>query len=447
MSHQTSDFRYRLWMWLPPLLAVLAIVWGIGREYWAESEYKSAVNELADQGLPVTTTQIRDRYTNAEVDERSAEWTELFDAVVALREMSRDSVEGMDDLVPPGQPWPAEPFAALMSEKAAPLMAKFRELLASNTPIGSSSNYAAIPELLEDEFQFAYHSGESELALSVLEQWRKFVETLNASNRFQVWAQSSLMDAWFRTVRTSVTHEFWNEEQLQRLVSLSNGFHAIDIAERNDSRLASFVAWDPLQDSGVWVRYSEPNLRSTQPFGASAVHALAALQWIQRRDDVEGIRYRRRDRKEWQAKEQALTDETRSLVSVPSATLNRNVRNSWGVATEYGQRQEDSFRDRLEWTLTAINLRKYQVENGQFPRSLDALRTVGANDDDWTLATGERLGYRVGDGSKDGDQAVAVLWTDDGTNQGEEEPGVGRIPYSERKWGAGRAKQFEIWFD
>lgn len=33
-------------------------------------------------------------------------------------------------------------------------------------------------------------------------------------------------------------------------------------------------------------------------------------------------------------------------------------------------------------------------------------------------------------------------------DQGEfSEPGVGRIPYSERKWGAGRAENYEIWFD
>lgn len=208
--------------------------WGVGREYWAKGEYRSVVNEMADSGVPITTTQIYDRYTAAETDEQSAEWTELFDAVTALREMSRDSVEGLDDLVPPDESWPAEPFAALMSKEAQPLIQKLEDLLKSDAPIPgevtfssrrlwmSGSNYGAIPELLEDEFQMAYHSGDTERAITLVRQWSQFIELLGQSNGFQAWSQWSLSKRWLRLVRQSVTHAFWNEEQLTELVALTN---------------------------------------------------------------------------------------------------------------------------------------------------------------------------------------------------------------------------------
>ncbi|CAD72307.1 MAG TPA: hypothetical protein DDX19_26125 [Rhodopirellula baltica] len=463
MSQRASDFRYRLWMWCPPILVVLAIAWGVGREYWAKGEYRSVVNEMADSGVPITTTQIYDRYTAAETDEQSAEWTELFDAVTALREMSRDSVEGLDDLVPPDESWPAEPFAALMSKEAQPLIQKLEDLLKSDAPIPgevtfssrrlwmSGSNYGAIPELLEDEFQMAYHSGDTERAITLVRQWSQFIELLGQSNGFQAWSQWSLSKRWLRLVRQSVTHAFWNEEQLTELVALTNEIRGPDLDEWNESLLSGFVAWDPLQDKGSWVRFTDPDLRSIQPFGASAIHAMAALEWMQPRDATESDRGGRRDRNSAQQKrktEQAIIDGSRSFVSVPFATLNRWMRQDWDISSAYGIQQNDNFRDSTKWTLTAIYMRKYQVENGRFPRSLDSLRSAGADDRDWTLSTGERLGYRADDGSQEEDQAIAVLWTDDKMDQGEfSEPGVGRIPYSERKWGAGRAENYEIWFD
>jgi hypothetical protein len=450
-------------MWCPPILVVLAIAWGVGREYWAKGEYRSVVNEMADSGVPITTTQIYDRYTAAGTNESSAEWTELFDAVTALREMSRDSVEGLDDLVPPDEPWPAEPFAALMSKEAQPLIQKLEDLLKSDAPIPvevtfssrrlwmSGSNYGAIPELLENEFQMAYHSGDTERAITLVRQWRQFIELLGQSNGHQAWSQWSLSKRWLRLVRQSVTHAFWNEKQLTELVALTNGIKGPDLKEWNESRLSNFVAWDPLQDEGSWIRFTDPDLRSIQPLGASAIHAMAALEWMQPRDATESDRGGRRDRKDAQQNrktEQAIIDGSRSFVSVPFATLNRWMRQDWDISSAYGIQQNDNFRDSTKWTLTAIYMRKYQVENGRFPRSLDSLRSVGADDRDWTLSTRERLGYRVDDGSQKGDQAVAVLWTDDKMNQGEEdEPGVGRIPYSERKWGVGRAENYEIWFD
>lgn len=463
MSQRASDFRYRLWMWCPPILVVLSIAWGVGREYWAKGNYRFVVNEMADSGVPITTTQIYDRYSATGTTERSAEWTELLDAVTALREMSRDSVEGLEDLVPPDEPWPAEPFAALMSEEAQPLIDKLEELLKSEASIPievsfssrhqwmSGSNYGAVPQLLEDDFQMAYHSGDTERAISLLRQWRQFIELLGQSSGFQVWSQWNLSTHWLRQVRHSVTHEFWNEEQLTELVALTNGINGPDLDQWNESRLSSFVAWNPLQDEGSWVRFTNPDLRSIQPFGASAIHALSALEWMQPRDAAESDQGLRRDRKDARRKqetERAIIDGSRSLVSLPYATLNLWMRQDWYVSNAYGKQQRDNSHDSRKWTRTAVYMRKYQVENGHFPRSLDSLRSVGADDRDWTLSTGERLGYRVDDGSQKGGQAVAVLWTDDKMNQGEEdEPGVGRIPYSERKWGAGRAEKYEIWFD
>ncbi|EKK01660.1 hypothetical protein RBSH_02986 [Rhodopirellula baltica SH28] len=442
---------------------VLLIASGVGREYWAKGEYRSVVNEMADSGVPITTTQIRDRYTDVATDEQTAEWTELFDAVTALREMSRDSVEGLDDLVPPDESWPAEPFAALMSKEAQPLIQKLEDLLKKESPIPgevtftsrrlwmSGSNYGAIPELLEDEFQMAYHSGDTERAITLVRQWRQFIELLGQSNGYQVWSQLSLSKRWLRSVRQSVTQAFWNDEQLTELVALSSEIKGADLDEWNESRLSSFIAWDPLQDEGSWVRFTDSDLRLAQPFGASAIHALAALKWMQPRDATESDRGGRRDRKDAQRKrkmERAIIDGSRSLVSVPYATLSRRVRLDWGVSSAYGIQQTDNFHDSRKWTLTAIYVRQYQVENGHFPRSLDSLRSVGADDRSWTLSTGERLGYRADDGSQEEDQAIAVLWTDDKMDQGEfSEPGVGRIPYSERKWGSGRAEKFEIWFD
>ncbi|MCR9210980.1 hypothetical protein [Rhodopirellula europaea] len=463
MSQRTSDFRYRLWMWYPPILVVLAIAWGVGREYWVKGEYRSVVNEMADSGVPVTTTQIHDRYTAAGTNERSAEWTELFDAVTALREMSRDSVEGLEDLVPPDEPWPAEPFAALMSEEAQPLIDKLEEMLKSEASIPvevsfssrrlwmSGSNSGSVLELLKDEFRLAYHSGHTERAIALLRQWRQFIELLGQSNGFQVWSQWNLSTHWLRLVRQSVAHAFWNEEQLTELVALTSEIQGPDLDQWNESLLSSFVAWDPLQDEGSWVRFTDPDLRSIQPFGASAIHAMAALEWMQPRNAAEFDRGGRRDRKGAQRNqetERAIADGSRSLVSVPFATLNRWMRQDWDVSIAYGKQQNDNFHDSRKWTLTAVYVRKYQVENERFPRSLDSLRSMGADDRDWTLSTRERLGYRADDGSKKGDQAVAVLWTDDKMHQGEDdEPGVGRIPYSERKWGSGRAEKFEIWFD
>ncbi|GAB5516025.1 hypothetical protein [Rhodopirellula baltica] len=458
MRYRATDVWYRVWMWGPPVLVVIAITWGVGREYWATSRYHAIVDELESNGVPVTTTQIRDRYESFEPTKESLEWKELLDAVSILREMSRDSVAGLSDLVPPNEPWPAKPFAELMSEQAQPLLEKMDTLLADDVPVWSphaiQNRYAfvsyhpvsSLQAQLHDEFRLVYHNGDSDRALSLIQTSYELGQQIGKMGGLHLYSQRALHREWFNVVRESMKAEFWDTGQLREITKLIRDCDLSGAASDVDL-VSSFVAWEPLKRTSNFVIYEDEGERSVFFFGATGVHALAAVEWLQAdREELEDPNVTRkrtkREREEDQERFGEIVDRSRNWVSVPYATMNLDVRQVWRISRPNRLRLQTQQRNQKLWTLIAVYLREYQVEYGEFPRSLDGLRSVGANLNDWTLTTGEQLGYRA-----DSDGATAVLWTDDETNQPFEEPGIGRIPYSERTYGAGRAERYEMWFN
>ncbi|PHQ36544.1 hypothetical protein [Rhodopirellula bahusiensis] len=458
MSYRATDVWYRVWMWGPPVLVVIAITWGVGREYWATSRYHAIVDELESNGVPVTTTQIRDRYKSFEPTNESLEWKELSDAVSILREMSRDSVKGLSDLVPPNEPWPAKPFAELMSEQAQPLLEKMDTLLAKDVPIRlpytipnrymSVTQYlfSSLQDQLNDEFRLAYHNGDSERALSLIQKSRDLGQRIGDSGGLNNYSQQIRNRDWFAVVRKSMKAEFWDANQLREIRKMI-GDSDLSGASSDVDPVSGFVAWEPLKRQSYFVTYEDEGERSVFFFGATGVHALAAVEWLQAdREELEDHNVTRkrtnREREEDQERFGEIVDRSRNWVSVPYATMNLDVRQVWRISRPNRLRLQTQQHNQKVWTLIAVYLREYQVENGEFPRSLDGLRSVGANVKDWTLTTGEQLGYRA-----DSDGSTAVLWTDAGTPHPTEERGIGRIPYSERTYGAGRAERYEMWFN
>ncbi|EMI53167.1 hypothetical protein [Rhodopirellula sallentina] len=460
MNFRVSESRYRLGMWASPLLAMTVLMWGVAREYGARERFETRLVQLEREGVSVTASERKLRYESMISAEDRQAWKELFDAIDIFGEMQRDSVEGIDEWVPAGEPWPAEPFAIRMSEQAKPLLERFEELMASEVPLWIPIDaygghlylrwdygLSSLQALLIEELRLAYHAGDSERAMEWVQKCVDLADRAGRTTEFQKRAKYTLIEERLVGIRATLRYRFWNSEQLEKLARPLRQRDSRVVPVFNPFVVSNFVVSDPLKAEGAWVLYQGEHVRDSAPFGMSGQHALAALDWIQGDPNV-GKRTRG---DVWQYHEQKerlrrIENRSRSWVSVPFATLNWAMRSDWEVAESQAKQVWDRFEDEQRWTLTAICLRKYHVENGHFPESLDALRSVGADAETWTQTTGERFGYGAsGYGRPQG--RMAVFWMDDRVSRAGEEKGVGSIPYSKRSWGAERAQQYELWFD
>ncbi|WDQ15827.1 hypothetical protein [Rhodopirellula sp. P2] len=452
-----SERTFRAAMWAPPVLLIALLAWGFTCERWATSLYHERVTALAKDGVPVTSTAMLKKYNTDVSADHALQWKQLLDAASHVQAMNRDSVAEMEDIVPESEPWQAELFAEAISEQARPVLSQLRELLESDQPVWQdahlerrhwSTGYEirSLRWLLDNEFRLAFHAGDSQRALETLQTVAKLRDRIDQQNEILQSVRRALSNELNKTIRQSVRFPFWSEPELGELLRLVLATNSdVNVEALNQIRLERFVTSYPLKDTGRWVQFEDDYTRDVLPFGASSVHALAALDWL--KSSAETARPPRQSRtrgrstesKEREARTETI-DQSRSLVAIPNATLNSRLQSHWNVPDQWFRNQADAYQDERRWTSTGVYLRKYQVVHGEYPTQLSSLQSVGATPESWTHSTGEQLGYRV-----DRDGKAAVLWTDARNNYAEDEKGVGSIPYSERNWGAGRADHYELW--
>lgn len=452
MKLRTNETLYRILIAGPPLLVVVVLAWGMVRERAAEQRFHLHVAEFASEGIPTSGLAILQAIDQNTSKQHAAAWSEVLNAASIIGEMERDHVKGIEDLVPPSEPWAAEPFALAIHEHAEPVLAKLDELLRVDEKVwqpmlrrayyfrqSSLWQVDSVAELLINQFRIAVHAGDAEQAIECLSKCREVGRRFDwEAGNSQYW-HSRWSQTLERIMRESVAIEFWSDEQLVELTRLivADRVFQRHLEEASEFETAAFVASRPLDSPEISVG-------ELCPFGLSPFHALAELEWLQ--SAPKDARYDRiaklPAKTETAISDEAIIDRHRSWVSVPWATLNNAIQRSFPVTPGWQRVSLFANYDARRWTLTAILLRRFYHAERRFPASLDQLTLVGATPDIWTLASSEPLGYRVGPEGKS-----AVLWTDayrsyPGDNGGE---GVGVIPYSERAVGPARAESFELW--
>ena len=254
---RTAEWLYRAASWCPPLLLAALLIFGFAKEQLANRQLHEQLSALQEQGVPlnhVARAEVQDASTTRD---QAATWGMTLSATSSLRNMRTDDVSGETRLVPPDEPWPAEPMIAVASERAQPVLTKLRALLQSDAavwqPVRLETGWdwnPAIDDLrslqlvLADEFRIAVHAGERDQAIETLQTMdqvlRRFGMQFSVPSGF-----FSREDTPLWLIRQSVAFPFWELKHIDALEKLASPREdeASAWEESVDGRLSSFVSY------------------------------------------------------------------------------------------------------------------------------------------------------------------------------------------------------------
>lgn len=439
-SRTTSEHRHpREWIYgslvaLPPLLLLSVLALGGFRELRASRELDAAVSELEQNGQPVDSDTLQARFDRRTSDENAVRWKRILDATGALsyRFYPTQEVEDFKKFVAPAQPWDAEAIASRYSDEAQPILTELEQLLGVEEtvwqPVLISDHMPELQQirgvvrLLANEVRVAYHADDHQRAIHTLALIREVAEAFDwQALMITEQTRLSFLAEHRSLIRESVAAEYWTDDELDQLRK--------QLAFEEDLD----VRWRQTVDSGlVWVpgvsRLGAGEASGTVtgmfvgPFGVAPTHQLAILHQLRLLASIEGTG----TASDWQettealeAIEENLSHSSASIVAVPfanPATVAETLMRSLHVMSSVYARSE---RDR-RWTLCALAIRKFEMQEGHWPESLADLERVGLSRENWHWAPGVPLGYQVSD-----DGSEAFLWTSDPSRNVSE---VGPVP-------------------
>jgi len=402
----------------PPLILAGLIGWGVVREMRAGAKVQSFVATHVDDwpGLtPGGLTREFDRHTSRE---NTGDWNSILLSVERYRDDADDAVESLKSFVPPGQPWPAEPYAKrLASESEA--VAKLRDAMPdTETPVWMPVNLEGdyvypsdlpiVRILLKQDahaFRVAYHEGDNVKAMNVL---RRIDDTIDSWDwRWPgslYWTQ--FQDQKLSLIRGSLKYDVWSDEELKELRSMVMADWQIERRFEQDVKALLASNLRTLATAGQSDRnWTARSFQELAPLGVSSTHV---WQWIRSRNrilELPGVgSFEHVDQVNEIEEGLRLNRDARagvSLVSVPYARpgdvlapFHDRVRS---MATQFAEIERDR-----RWTRAAIGLRIYRREFDRWPDELGDLSRVGMGGDLYSERPNQPLAYQI---SEDGSEA------------------------------------------
>ncbi|TWT66360.1 hypothetical protein [Allorhodopirellula solitaria] len=406
-----SETSYLALALLPLLIVGGLLLYGFSQQWFARHTVEAELANLHADGKPMNVaTQLAERVHDSSLN-KDTQWKDL-DAAVSFMQYKYDEafrlLEETDGLVPASEPWPAAQLAKDYHEEAVPLIDRMRELLAeTHAEQGSSPTWLTVPvygngnwsgdNLLEQEFRYAYHEGDSAYAAELL-------ELSVAAGKAAMGIENVAPP--YELIHRSLEHDFWQADDLRRLRRLLSGHVDREVLWRQylDNKLALFLdKIETLNESDHYDRRNSPNIL---PFGIASTEIARNLRMYSAYDRLQGAGTRQHvmaaravsDRQEKDLARAAVA----GLSSIPLAT-------SSAITDFYfmDNRAEHLARDEMEQrrTVTAVAIKQFQLQEGRWPRSLAELTQVGLASSDWKMVDGFDFGYQVDPGGQ-----IARVW-------------------------------------
>ncbi|MCG8649787.1 MAG: hypothetical protein MI861_08135 [Pirellulales bacterium] len=419
-----SELTLLAWMILPPTLLAALFVYGVVRERRAAARIDAAIASVAQQHLPSGNTTVNQLFDERLSKEHSRQWR---DVLTATNELHAKFIwtDMFDERwwkgVKHDEPLPNESRLTAYLAAAKPIIDKIESLSGDSRPTWQPLIYqgyrTSLPELLQAkelvrmltvEFRYAVRHQHHDRALEAL----KSIRTVSDAFDWQIGLVSDMNTLQHHKVhrdliRDSLAAGFWQEEQhLQRLVT------ELGEAEDYDQRWrlavtheqASVLAELQSQKSGAQVE-------SVFPFGVSAAALVNLTEDSIRATRVQGVGTWAYVRMAHQQDLQSAAHDQHG--SGPGYTINGiPLANSQFVSAAFSMNHAQVAKvyadDAMErrWTITAIAIKKFQLQKQRWPAELAELAQVDLPAKQWKAWHHEPFGYHV-----DKARNEAILWT------------------------------------
>ena len=400
---------------LIPAAILVAFVGIIGyRETVASGELKAKIDELRRDGEPFDDDTMAKYFEKNAHKEGTAAWSEIQALTQAANAISDNLPWVGTGTLPfdlrPGSDWPDEPRVAEFLHEVRPLIQRIAKADEFPKPVWMPIRFNGINTLLEeaqlsrsvgrivylDAIHALYHKDDNR-ALEAIHSLRTVAEAFDwdfcmVANLVSMAVRGMHLDA----IRQSLSMDVWNEKQLDDLshqvkkpYEVAKTWKATLAGERG---FAYPILDNPrmLQDS----RNSPTNpllwLPVTPSTRLAVLRAYEDFQHCADAGDV-GIHARAKEAS-------AKYFESRSL-GLSSFFLGMML----PAITSYAEAfDRDETMRRL--TYTAIAVKRFQMKNQRWPKSLSELSDIGLVSTNWTTADGQTFGYEMG-------EEMAYLWS------------------------------------
>ncbi len=416
--HSGRECLYLLVATLPTLLLLSLFVsdWLRGRA--AAATVQTTLDLMTSNGDPIDIPTLAQSFEKQTSKQHSIQWREVKSAVLALEnrywDVIGETVDGMDRLVAPGDPWDAKPTLSRHVKEAMPIIQSIESLLRNDervwqpiifqgyeTLLPDLQNSRSVVRLLGWEFRVAVHEGDRKRAMRALEL---IVRVSNAFDWHICLVSDLVWNAHLQShralIRQSLAFDFWT---LTDLVQLDRQLADI---EDLDARWSETIAMEMamMDYAPAFGRYSAFNTQVMSP----PVARLRSLKQIQRIRNVKGVGSSQHRRQiangENTGDDPQNTLEGFSITDIPFA----NVFNDREAANRFTRYAVASLRftQNQRWTRTAVAIKKFRIQEGRWPERLSELSQVGLAESNWKASDSKDFGYRI---RKDGSEVI--LWT------------------------------------
>jgi hypothetical protein len=418
-SWYSSNLRwYVVLAVLPAMIAIVAVLFYGYREWDAAQSLRAQKTEWDQSGVPYNNVSLKDWYTKRTHSEGTDDWLRILQlchwgqGATGIDRLPYLGSEGVatNSLVPGGD-WPEEPLVASFLKDMEPVLDSIQKASVHPTPVRFPMMFDGVGTLLEHlqesrsvirllclDFDFAYYHQDTKRALRDLDLMLATIQAFDSRETLV----SELINIALRNVRTgairrSLTNSIWTDDELATLrksfeIPEPHGerWKDVMIGERavGLTAIESFRR-NPNEDLGSGPAF--------QLFPLTPMGEKIFLDFYERAINVPSS-----DMKTWQdsaAKvEQLIYKERSSSASVWLGLLVPAVQ----AAVSAEIRVETDRR----WTQTAVVLRQYKSQKGEWPSRLRELEAMDLSLDDYSTIHGEVFGYEVVG-------KTAYLWTAD----------------------------------
>jgi len=401
---------------LIPIIFLFGVVCFIGyRETIASSELKAKLAEMREAGEPFDDESMAGFFEKTSHKEGTAAWQEILALTQAANSLSsRLPIVGDRELpsdLRPSSEWPDQPRVAEFLQEVRPLIQRIYKADEFPKPVWMPIHFNGFGTLLEevqesrsiarilylDAFHALYHK-EGDRVLKDIHALRSVAQAFDwdicfVSKMVSMHIRGMHLDAINRSLNMNV----WNDEQLTELSNHVNQPYEASKAWKATLAGELGMAYPILND----IR----QLRSVEDFESNPLLALPVmpstkLTVIRAYEDLQHCA----DAVDARIAEQAKSAEARFFgrnrtISQPNLFIGMFM----PAVSAYAE-MFDRFETNRRLTYTSLAVKRYQLKNKRWPKSLSELADVGLVSNDWSTTDRQSFGYEPKD-------EMAYVWS------------------------------------
>lgn len=389
------------------IVLLIAIVGFIGyQETIASGELKAKLEELRQAGEPIDDESMATYFEKISNKEGTAAWTEILTLSRAANSFSdKLPVVGVGNLpsdLRPGSEWPDEPRVAEFLQEVRPVIQRIFKADEFPKPVWMPIQFNGFATLLEeiqesrtvarilylDAFHALYHS-DSDRALQDIHALLSVAEAFDWNFCIVTKYQSSAIHGIHRDIiNRSLAMDVWNDEQLAALSNYNNLSHEVSKAWRATLAGERGMAYPVLSDMRKLGSTENlgihPSLLGLPVMPSTKLTVLRAYENLQHCADAGDVGL----------VEQAKAAEARFFTNPPLSQASIFLRLLIPGVSSYAE-MFDRFETNRRLTYASVAVKRYQVKNKRWPKSLSELSDIGLMANDWTTTNRQPFGYEV----------------------------------------------------